>query len=45
MGDRVKENAALLSIIIDSNKIKAKGTSEELTCWHLCFLIFLSLLL
>lgn len=35
MGDRVKENAALLSIIIDSNKIKAKGTSEELTCWHL----------
>lgn len=35
MGDRVKENAALLSVIIENNKKKKEGTSEELICWHL----------
>ena len=35
MGSRVKENAALLSVIIENNKKKEKGTNEELTCWHL----------
>ena len=35
MGNRVKENAALLSVIIENNKKKEKGTGEELTCWHL----------
>ena len=35
MGNRVKENTALLSVIIEDNKKKEKGTSEELTCWHL----------
>lgn len=35
MGDRVKENAELLSFIIENNKKKEKGTSEEITCWHL----------
>ena len=35
MGNRVKENTELLSVIIENNKKKQKGTSEELTCWHL----------
>lgn len=35
MGDRVKENAELLSVIIEDYKKKEKGTSEELTCWNL----------
>lgn len=35
MGDRVKENTALLSVIIENNNKKKEGTSEELTCWHL----------
>lgn len=33
MGDRVKENTALLSVIIKNKK--EKGTSEELICWNL----------
>jgi hypothetical protein len=35
MSNRVKENTELLSVIIENNKNKQKGTSEELTCWHL----------
>lgn len=35
MSNRVKENTALLSVIIEDNKKKQKGTSEELICWHL----------
>lgn len=35
MRNRVKDNAALLSVVIEGNKKKEKGTSEELICWHL----------
>lgn len=35
MGNRIKENTALRSVIIEYNKKNQKGTSEELTCLHL----------